>query len=197
MKDFDMGFLGAFVAGIFGKTPVNKFKVMDHEVEVMSILKDGKVIFTSDRVNSYPKDHLEGKIFEVMFKSKEGSPYFAYYICHDYYIAVAAPGGAAKFGGASKTEQFRTAVSQRIGLFLAQYVKNVMNKNGSIGLQGFRHNRMHTNVLTYISSKNTWYPIMHNDYESDDASEIKAGLINSGLATITSIVAMRDISPSQ
>ena len=55
---------------------------------VVSITRNGEVLYTDDVVKKYPKDHLEGKVFEVAFQTQEGNPYFAYYLCDDYYFQV-------------------------------------------------------------------------------------------------------------
>jgi len=100
---------------------------MGHNVNVVSLTRSGEVLYTGDIVNSYPKDHLEGKIFEISFSTRSGNPYFAYYYCEAYYLAVVAPGSDPTFGP-RETEDFRSAVSQSIVGFLVNYLKRPHRK---------------------------------------------------------------------
>lgn len=182
--------------GLFKSKPSNKFKVMGHEVDVVSISRDGKVVFTGDTAKAYHMDHFEGQIFEVLFTTRTGNPYIVYYICPPYYFATVGPAGAAAFGGPFKTEEFRSAVSQQIGVFLVQYLRSARQIDARTDITSFRHNRAHTNVLAFVSSLNDWYAIQHNDVEDDDASERKVAQVNSGRIKITDVIAIDRLSPS-
>jgi len=111
------------------------------------------------------------KIFEASFGTSSGNPYFTYYVCPDYYLATVGPAGAASFGGAGKTEKFRSTVSEQIASFLVQYLQHVFQVDARNDITSFHHNRDHTNVLTYVASLNNWHAIQHNDSEEDNASE--------------------------
>ena len=171
----------------------NKLKVMGHSVEVALICRDGRVLFCSDGVKSYSKDHLEGAIFEVAFRTRSGNPFFAYYLCPDYYFAVVGHQTGA-FGGVGKTEQFRQVVSQEICAYLVKSLQHTGIDPTSIC--SFSHNRAHTNVLAYVASLNEWHAIQHSNAEDDDASERKVAWVNSGRAEISDVVAVHDLSPS-
>lgn len=182
--------------GLFGKGPSSKFVVMGHEVDVVSICRDGVVLFTGGAANAFPKSHLEGQIFEVSFAAQSGNPYFVYYLCPDYYSAVVGPLGSESFGGPFKTEQFRTNVSQQIAAFLVQYLKSALRVDARREIRSFSHNRAHTNVLAYVASLDNWFAIQHNDSEGDDASERKVALVNTGGARIADVIATDYPSPS-
>ncbi|NJR79162.1 hypothetical protein [Sphingomonas corticis] len=182
--------------GMFGSKPASRFKVMNHDVEVASVSRGGKVLFTGDTVNAWPKTHLEGQIFEVMLRSRSGLPYFAYYLCKDYYFAVASPAGAGGFGGPFRTEEFRTAVSQRIGLFVAEHLLKVMKVDARADIVGFRHNRVHTNVLAFVPTLGEWHAIQHCDAEDDDATDRKVSGVANGSVNIKDVVAIDAISPN-
>lgn len=176
--------------------PDQKFLVMEHEVEVVSIIRNGVLYYTGDTVNLWNRNHKEGQIFEVAIITDSGNPYFVYYKCKDYYFAVAGPGGIQSFGGPLKTEQFRTAVSHRIALFLVEQMRHAHGIDAAKEVSTFSHNRMHTNVLAYVAGLGNWYPIQHNDAEDDDATESKVEAVNSGRAFLTDVVAMTESSPS-
>lgn len=182
--------------GLFKKETQSKLRVMGHDLEVVSITRGGRILFTGEAVRRFPKDHFEGKIMEVAFVCKSGSPYFAYYTCPDYYFAVAAPGGSASFGGPFETEKFRSAVSQAIGAFLVKCLRDTLKVDVSREIVSFSHNRAHTNVLAYISSMGIWAPIQHNDAEGDDASERKAAAVDSGRVKLSDVIAVDELSPS-
>lgn len=182
--------------GLFKKDIQNKLRVMGHDLEVVSITRGGKILFTGEAARNFPKDHFEGTIMEVAFVCKSGNPYFAYYTCPDYYFAVAAPGGSASFGGPFETEKFRSAASQAIGVFVAKYLKDTLKIDAGREIVSFSHNRAHTNVLAYISSIGSWAPIQHNDAEGDDASERMAAAVDSGRVKLTDVIAVHELSPS-
>lgn len=181
--------------GMFKAKPVDKFSVMKHHVEVASIMRDGRPLFTSDTVRAYSKSHMEGQIFEIMFSTRSGAPYFVYYLCPDYYRAVVGSNGAGTFGGSHKTEEFRNAVSQQICNFLTQYLLKVHKIDARADIVSFSHNRAHTNVLTYVPLLADWYAIQHNDTEDENASEEKVEDIQNGSALITDFVAVTCLSP--
>lgn len=183
--------------GFFKKTELGGINVMGHKVNVLSVIRDGKILFTGDVAKSYEKSHFEGKIFEVSLQTNSGNPYFAYYICDDYYLAVAMPGSSKTFGGPNKTEEFRSNVSQQIAIFVVKFLHQHHGIDASRDIVSFSHNRAHTNVLTYVSSLGDWYPIQHSDLEGDDASEVKAESVNRGNAHITDVIAVYEPSPSQ
>jgi len=79
------------VFGLFKKETQSKLRVMGHDLEVMSITRGGKILFTGEAAQKFPEDHFEGTMMEVALVCKSGTPYFAYYTCPDYYFAVAAP----------------------------------------------------------------------------------------------------------
>lgn len=103
--------------GLFKKEAQSKLRVMGHDLEVVSITRDGKILFTGEAARKFPKDHFEGTIMEVAFVCKSGSPYFAYYTCPDYYFAVAAPGGSASFGSCLRLRNSDRLSRKQSGLF--------------------------------------------------------------------------------
>lgn len=183
--------------GLFKRSEYGNIRVMGHSVNVLSVTRNGKILFTGKMAKNYNKSHLEGKIFEVSISTKSGNPYFAYYVCENYYLAVAMPGNSNSFGGPNKTEEFRSNVSQQIAIFIVKFLKENHRIDASRDIVSFSHNRAHTNVLTYVSSLGDWYPIQHSELESDDASELKAESVNRGNADITDVIAVYEPSPSQ
>jgi hypothetical protein len=182
--------------GFSKKGPSSKLRAMGHDVDVVSVIRDGNVLFTGDVAKDFPKNHMEGQIFEISFATQSGNPYFVYYLCPDYYFAAVGPAGAASFGGSHKTEKFRLDVSQQIAAFLVQYLQHAFRVDARMDLASFSHNRAHTNVLAYVPSLNNWYAIQHNDSEGDDASERKVALVERGAAQIADVIAIDYPSPS-
>lgn len=180
----------------FKKETSSKLRVMGHDLDVISITRNGKILFTGEIARNYPKDHFEGKILEIAFVCKSGNPYFAYYTCPDYYCAVVAPDGSASFGGSFEPEKFRSAVSQAIGAFLVKRLKKSLNVDASREITSFSHNRIHTNTLAYVSSIGGWVPIQHNDTEGDDASERKVAALNTGRLEVSDVIAVESLSSS-
>jgi hypothetical protein len=182
------------------RAPSSKLRVMGHDLDVVSITRNGKILFTGEVARNFPKDHLEGKVLEIAFRTGSGRPYFAYYLCHDYYCAVTLPGGAGYFGSpieaALKAEEFRSTVSQAIMAFLVGYLKSALKIDASRDVASFSHNRAHTNTLSYVASLDDWFPIQHNDSESDDASERKVAAVNGGRCSIAEVIAVDQLSPS-
>lgn len=169
---------------------------MGHDVDVVSVSRDGDVLFTGAAAKAFPKSHVEGQIFEVSFGTRSGNPYFVYYLCSDYYFATVGPAGAASFGGPLKTEEFRSLVSQQVATFLVQYLQHAFRLDARADITSFSHNRAHTNVLAHVASLDNWYAIQHNDSERDDASERKVALVNRGGAQIADVIAIDYPSPS-
>ncbi len=182
--------------GFFKKKTSCRLRVMGHDLDVVSISRDGEILFTGEITKKYPKDHFEGKIMEIAFVCRSGNPYFAYYICSDYYLAVATLGGSASFSGPFETGKFRSAVSQAVGVFLVKCLKDSFKIDASREIASFSHNCAHTNVLAYVSSISDWTPIQHNDAEGDDASERKVVAINTGRMKVSDVIAVDDLSPS-
>lgn len=182
--------------GFRRKGPTSQFGVMGRRVDVVSIIRDGKVLFTGDVAKAFPKIHMEGQIFEVCLATRSGNPYFIYYICPDYYYAMVGAAGLASFGGAMKTEEFRSSVSQQVAAFLIQLLQHAFQIDARMDITAFSHNRAHTNVLSYVSSLDDWYAIQHNDAEDDEASKRKVALVNRGDALITDVIAIHRLSPA-
>jgi len=181
---------------MFGLFQPRKLRVMGHDVEVVSIMRDGKLLYTSDKVKALPTDRLEGQIVEVALFTKSGAPYFAYYLCPDYYFATATTAGTAAFGGPAATEEFRSVVSQHVAAFVVQHLRRSPQIDAVADIVSFSHNRVHTNVLAYVQSLSAWYPVQHNDNEDIDATERKVRQVNSGLASINDIIAVDEMSPN-
>lgn len=177
------------------KKPQPGLVVGGHPVDVLSILRDGRILHTSDTVRTFSKTHLEGQIFEVLFGTRSGLPYFAYYLCPPYYLAAVGPAGANAFGGHHRTEQFRMGVSQAIAKFIAETVRAKFGVEVASDISNFSHNKAHTNVLTYVSSLDGWFPIQHHDGEDENAAERKVSFVNSGVAPIQDFLARDSLSP--
>ena len=134
--------------GFLKKGPISTFLVLGKRVNVASITRDGQLLYTDQTIENYPKHHLEGKVFEISFATHSGNPYFAYYLCDNYYADVANPGVSGNLTKAMETEKFRSEVSHKVGLFLSQYLKKELRIDASKEIRSFSHNRAHTNVLT-------------------------------------------------
>lgn len=179
----------------FNKKVPSRLKVMGHNLDVVSITRDGSILFTGEVAKKYGKDHLEGKIFETAFRCKRGNPYFAYYVCPKYYTAVAGFGGGS-ISDVMFAEEFRTAASQAVGAFLVKCLRQTLKLRADQEIVSFSHNRAHTNVLAYVSSIDAWAPVRHNDTEDEDASERKVAAVNAGRAQISDVISVGDLSPS-
>src|SRR3546814_12279323 len=66
------------------KKSSEELSVGGHSVDVLSVIRDGKVLLTSRTARTFPKDHVEPRIIEIMFGTHSGSPIFAYYLCPAY-----------------------------------------------------------------------------------------------------------------
>lgn len=181
---------------MFGLFQRRKLRVMGHDVEVVSIMRGGKLLYTSDKVKVLPTDRLEGQILEVALFTKSGVPYFAYYLCPDYYFAATTPAGTAEFGGSAVTEDFRSVVSQHVAAFVVQHLRKSLHIDAGSDIVSFSHNRAHTNVLAHVRSHSAWYPVQHNDNEDIDATERKVQQVNFGFASINDIIAVDEMSPN-
>lgn len=181
---------------MFGLFQPRGLRVMGHDVEVVSITRSGKLLYTSDKVKAPPTDRLEGQILEVALFTKSGAPYFAYYLCPDYYFATTTPAGKAAFGGPAATEEFRSLVSQHVAAFVVQHLRKSLQIDAASDIVSFSHNRVHTNVLAHVRSLSAWYPVQHNDNEDIDATERKVRQVNSGLASINDFIAVDEMSPN-
>src|SRR3546814_1829513 len=106
----------------FKQKTAYEMRISDWSSDVCSsdLIRDGKVLLTSRTARTFPKDHVEPRIIEIMFGTHSGSPIFAYYLCPAYHAAAVGPAGAAAFGGHHRTEQFRMAVSESIARFRSE-----------------------------------------------------------------------------
>ena len=168
---------------------------MGYDLNVLSITRNGKILFTNELIKNQPKHHLEGRIFEVAFICKSGNPYFAYYVCPEYYSVVAGPGNWGSFEKSAKFDKFRSIVSLAIKPFLVNQLKNSHKLNPGREIISFSHNRKHTNVLAYVPLIGDWAPIQHNDTESSDAAERKVANVNNGRLQLSDVIAIDEISP--
>src|SRR3546814_4721994 len=105
---------------------------------------------------TFPKEHVEPRIIEIMFGTHSGSPIFAYYLCPAYHAAAVGPAGAAAFGGHHRTEQFRMAVSESIARFLIVTLQHHHNLQLRYEIASFTHNRAGTNVFAFVASHAAW-----------------------------------------
>jgi hypothetical protein len=165
-----------------------------HTVDVLSIIRDGRVLLTSRTAKSYAKDHIERRIIEIMFGTNSGNPFFAYYLCPAFYAAAVGPAGAAAFGGHSRTEQFRMAVSENIARFLVVTLEHRLQVNLRSEITSFSHNRARTNVLAYVESQRGWFPIQHRT-DGDEEPAHKVERVNRGRTDITDLLAIEKLSP--
>lgn len=176
--------------GIFNK-PNPSLKVMGMNAEILEILHSGRPIMKSPTLESMPKDRLEGSVFEVGFFLTSGEPYFAYYVCEEYYFGVNQMHGLGQDIG--RFEQFRNVIAQEIAKFLVQFL---MKQGVDIrrNLASFSHNKKHTHVLAYVQSLGDWYPIRHGEHEPDSAIDRKLSQLNSGSAKIGELVSVRELA---
>src|SRR3546814_13935609 len=112
-----------------------------HSFDVLSVIRDRKVLLTSRTARTFPKDHVEPRIIEIMFGTHSGSPIFAYYLCPAYHAAAVEPAGAAAFGGHHRTEQFRMAVSESIASFLNVTIQHHPNLPLSYEIESLPQNQ--------------------------------------------------------
>src|SRR3546814_11110551 len=83
-----------------------------HSVDVLSVIRDGKVLLTSRTARTFPKDHVEPRIIEIMFGTHSGRPIFASYLCPSYHASAVGPPGPAPFGGLLPQQQFPMSFSE-------------------------------------------------------------------------------------
>ena len=171
---------------------------MEYNLDVLSITRNGKILFTNELIKNYPKYHLEGRIFEVAFICRSGNPYFTYYVCPEYYSVVAGLGNWVSFENfekCAKFDKFRSTVSLAIKPFLVNQLKSTHQLRLGREIISFSHNRRHTNVLAYVSLIGDWAPIQHNDTERSDAAERKVADVNNGRLHLSNVIAIDKISP--
>lgn len=80
-------------------------------------------------------------------------------------------------------------------MFLILYLMDKNGKDIRHPQMSFSHNRIHTNVIAYVKKLNDWFPIQHSSEEDDFATERKVSEVNSGLISITDVIAVHSTSP--
>ncbi|GEM_PF-1012534 len=166
---------------------------LEFPAEVLLIMRSGKILMTSDSLADKGKNHLDGAVFEIMVKMREGAPFFVYYKCDEYYLLVQQQ---ASILDAFKGPEWRTAVSEKIVAFLAKYISYSLKENIGPLMVSYHHNAKHTNVIAYIEKLGEWYPIRHNDNESEDITELRVSDVNTGIADVSKFIAISDLSPN-
>lgn len=174
--------------------PTNTITSMGIEADILEITQSGKVIMKSGSVREMPRDHFEGKIFEITIIVEGEDPYFVYYLSLDYYLGVVQSSGSIT--KSLQYEEFRNSISQEAYLYLSRFLLNTKKKDISRKSVNFSHNRRHTNVLAFVESLSEWYPIRHNEGEPDNATEKKVALVNAGSADVRDFISISEASPS-
>lgn len=168
---------------------------------LLSIMTDGKILYTSPYLINKPKDFQEGRVIEIMF-TFEGikNPYFVYVLNEEYYDAISCN----FFSSLSDAHNFEKMRTDNSNWALVEMIKILCNILGvsinSFPLPrtpcNFLHNKINTNTLIYVDSLKDWYPIRHTMSEEENAAVIKAGLVNSGHADIKDFISLYNLSPA-
>ena len=161
---------------------------------VLLITQSGKIVMVADHLKSKPHDWLGGQAIEVMICHPKSDPYFIYYENEKYYFSMAR--GQQSLSNLKNYGEYRSNVAQLLCVYLVNYLVKTQGKDISDPKMSFSHNRIHTNVIAYVSRLRNWYPIQHSSEESDSASEEKVAQVNSGLIDITDVIAIYDSSPA-
>ena len=162
---------------------------------VLLIIQSGKIVMTADILRDRPHDWLGGQAIEVMISSPGSDPYFIYYENDGYYFEMAKNGSRQSISNFQDYETYRNNVSQALCMFLILYLMDKNGKDIRHPQMSFSHNRIHTNVIAYVKKLNDWFPIQHSSEEDDFATERKVSEVNSGLISITDVIAVHSTSP--
>ena len=162
---------------------------------VLLIIQSGKIVMTADILRDRPHDWLGGQAIEVMISSPGSDPYFIYYENDGYYFEMAKNGSRHSISNFQDYETYRNNVSQALCMFLILYLMDKNGKDIRHPQMSFSHNRIHTNVIAYVKKLNDWFPIQHSSEEDDFATERKVSEVNSGLISITDVIAVHSTSP--
>lgn len=173
--------------------PSNTITGLEFSAEVLLIMRSSKILMTSASLAEKEKSHLDGAVFEIMVKMQEGDPFFVYYKCDEYYWLAQQQ---VSISDAFKGPKWRTEVSEKIMVFLAKYISYSLKENIGPLMTSYHHNAKHTNVIAYIEKLDEWYPIRHNDSESEDITELRVSDVNTGIADVSQFVAISDLSPN-
>ncbi len=166
---------------------------LEFSADILLVMKSGEIIMTSESLSSNGKDYLDGAVFEVMVKMREGDPFFVYYKCDEYYWLAQQQ---VSIIDAQKGPKWRTSISEKIMVFLMEYIFYSSQENIGPMMVSYHHNGKHTNVVAYIEKLNEWYPIQQSDSDHEDTAEISVSAINEGTAVVSQFVAISNLSPT-
>ena len=176
-----------------GLPPSSMLTDLDFPAEILLVTRSGKVLMTSEGLECKSREHLDGKIFEIMVKMRDGDPFFIYYKCEEYYFLLMRPGSILE---AQNAQQWRTDVSEKALVFLREFILHAAQKDIGPSMVSYHHNAKHTNVAAYIERLDGWYPIQQNDSDHEDTTELKVVAVNNGSSEISKFIAISDLSPS-
>jgi hypothetical protein len=176
-----------------GPPPSSMLTNLDFSAEILLVTRSGKVLMTSKSLECESREHLDGKVFEVMVKMRDGDPFFIYYKCEDYYFLLMRPGSILE---AQSAQQWRTDVSEKALVFLREFTLHTAQKDIGPSMVSYHHNAKHTNVAAYVERLDGWYPIQQNDSDHEDTTELKVVAVNNGSSEISQFIAISDLSPS-
>jgi hypothetical protein len=176
-----------------GLPPSSMLTDLDFPTEILLVTRSGKVLMTSESLECENREHLDGKIFEIMVKMCDGDPFFIYYKCEEYYFLLMRPGSILE---AQSAQQWRTDVSEKALVFLREFILHTAQKDIGPSMVSYHHNAKHTNVAAYVERLDGWYPIQQNDSDHEDTTELKVVAVNNGSSEISQFIAISDLSPS-
>ncbi len=176
-----------------GPPPTSMLTDLDFPAEILLVTRSGKVLLTSESLERESREHLDGKIFEIMVKMRDGDPFFTYYKCEEYYFLLMRPGSILE---AQSAQQWRTDVSEKALVFLREFIFHTTQKDIGPSMVSYHHNAIHTNVAAYVERLDGWYPIQQNDSDHEDTTELGVVAVNNGSSEISEFIAISNLSPS-
>ena len=186
-----MGFWDIFSGLFWNKKNEGTTEITKLNATVLLIMQSAKIVMTSKTLKKRPKKWLGGAVLEVMISRPGMDPFFIYYENSEYYSKMVV---GVDLNSAQKWSNYRSEMSVELCKFLVAYMAETHGKDIRHQAMQFSHNKIHTNVVTYIDKLKGWYPIQHGATENDNATNNKIALINEG-ADVSEFVAMHRLSP--
>jgi len=165
--------------------PSNSLMDLDFPVEILLVTQSGKVLMTSESLASQGHEYMDGAVFEIMVKMRDGDPFFIYYKCDEYYFMLMRSGSILE---AQTAQQWRTDVSERVLAFLREFILYTEHIDIGLSMVSYHHNAKHTNVIAYVEMLEAWYPIQQSDNDHEDATELRVAAVNSGTSDISEFI---------
>lgn len=176
-----------------GKPPANALTGLEYPAEILLVTQSGKALMTSESLARENHAHMDGAVFEIMVKMRNGVPFFIYYKCEEYYFMLMQPGSILE---AQKAEQWRAEVSRKALEFLREFILQATQEDIGPRMISYHHNAKHTNVVAYVERLDGWYPIQQSENDHEDTTELRVAAVNSGTSSISEFIAVSDLSPS-